>query len=159
MTKEITVRAVPVGDGPREYSVAGTRAGQWLRDFVDGALGIESIGHSLCVVSNDNGLGLRLPYNRSGFVGNFAIVKISSAGNSTSMRKKDIANASEWLKRNEHVPPLCHVCGGPGGATLFCVCLDVLVFCPACYDQLGDEMSPTQARRFGLCARCRGRSV
>ena len=158
MNKEITMLAVPVGEEPSEYSLAATSAGKWLGEFVGGAMGIESIGRSLSLVANDSGLNLRLPYNRSGFVGNFAIVKTSSAGNTTSMRRRDIADTLEWLMRNECRPPLCHVCGGPGGATLFCACRDVLIFCPACYGHLGDEMKPAQAKRFVLCERCRGRS-
>jgi hypothetical protein len=108
--------------------------------------------------ANDDGWRLGLPYNRCGFVGDFFIAKISSAGNEIAMTDKDVATAKEWLARNDHRPPLCHVCGRMGGGTLFCPCRAVLIYCVECYNRLGEVMNGTdldQKKRYGLCPRCR----
>ena len=63
-----------------------------------------------------------------------------------------------WLSRNDHRPPLCHVCGKHGGATMFCTCRDVLIYCVGCYDkcfQVMDGSDNKAKNRFALCPRCR----
>jgi hypothetical protein len=74
------------------------------------------------------------------------------------MTEKDVTTALEWLARNDHRPPLCHVCGKPGGATMFCPCRYVLIYCVACYDQVAQVMNGSNMKekeRFALCPRCR----
>src|SRR5262249_966555 len=90
--------------------------------------------------------------------GTFLIAKYSAAGNNISMTRKDIEKARLWLARNDHRPPLCHVCRKPGGATMFCPCRDVLIYCEGCYDRIGQVRkgsSRKEKERFALCRRVR----
>ena len=62
------------------------------------------------------------------------------------------------MSRNDHRPPLCHVCGKPGGATMFCRCRDVLIYCVGCYRQVFEAMAGSdtkEKKRFCMCSRCR----
>ena len=143
--------ALPLGAEPQECSIPTDPDAQygWLQEFVGGSISIHRITASLVLTFNDNGLLLRLPYNRCGFVGNVVVRKVSSAGNTLSMNPNDLETARDWLDRNECSPPVCHVCGDPGGLTMFCRCRDVLIFCVECYRKLGGDRE-----RFGLCGRC-----
>ena len=154
--KKVTVLVVPVGKEPEVRIIHHNL--ESLREIVGGDIFPQGIAPHLTVYANDDGLRLGLPYNRCGFVGDFLITKISSAGNGIAMTNKDSATAKEWLARNVHRPPLCHVCGRPGGATLFCPCRDVLIYCVGCYDRLGKVLNGDDLetkRRFCLCPRCR----
>jgi hypothetical protein len=154
--KQISVLAVPVGEEPSVRLIEPDLKS--LQEFVGGNICSQAIAPNLSLYANDDGLRRRLPYNRCGFVGNFLITKISAFGNGISMTDKDVAKAQEWLARNAHRPPLCHVCGGPGGATMFCPCRDVLIYCVGCYDRLLDVMDSedlTLRKRWSLCPRCR----
>lgn len=146
-----TILAVQRGLKPEVTEIPASDEGScdWLREFVDGSIGGIGIGGGLTLVNNDDGLARQLPYNRAGQVGNFAIQRCSDkTGKLLSLRKKDIEFALEWLDRNEHIPPLCHVCGNIGGCCLLCVCRDVLIYCPSCYYK----------HAFGKkCRRCEGK--
>jgi len=154
--KKVAVLAVPLGKEPEVRLIQPDL--ESLMEFVGGTLSGEWIAPNLTLYANDGGLQLRLPYNRCGYVGNFLIAKISSAGNEITMTDRDVAKARGWLTRNDHRPPLCHVCGRPGGTTLFCRCRDVLILCASCYDQLCKVLNAPDLetkRRFCLCSRCR----
>lgn len=145
------ILAVQHGQPPLPEEIPGTDEGSltWLQNFVGGSIGGIGIGGGLTLINNDDGLNLRLPYNRAGQVGNFAIQRFSEkTGKLLSLRQKDITYALDWLARNQHIPPLCHVCGELGGCCLLCVCRDVLIYCPSCYSK----------HAFGKkCKRCEGK--
>src|SRR5690349_3376125 len=130
MKKEVPILAVPLGEKPVVRLIPANEEGTYeaLSEFVGGTISSQVIAPRLLLIANDDGINLRLPYNRCGFVGNFLITKTSTAGNNISMRDKDIESAMQWLSRNDHRPPHCHVCGKPGGATMFCTCRDVLIY-------------------------------
>jgi hypothetical protein len=153
--KRIAVLAVPVGKEPEVQVIDNDLKS--LQEFVGGQICAQGIAPRLMLYANDDGLQLGLPYNRCGFVGNFLIATISSAGNEIAMTDKDVATAKEWLARNDHRPPFCHMCGRMGGVTLFCPCRAVLIYCVECYNLLGEVMNGTdldQKKRYGLCPRC-----
>ena len=154
--RNVSVLAVQVGQEPEVRLLHNDL--ESLQEFVGGQICVQGIAPRLTLYANDDGLRLGLPYNRCGFVGNFLIAKVSSAGNGIAMADKDVATAKEWLARNDHRPPLCHVCGRLGGVTLFCPCRDVLIYCVGCSDRLTEVMNGTDQgaqRRFCLCPRCR----
>jgi hypothetical protein len=160
MQKELSVLLVPLGGEPVVRLIPSDVESSYkmLRGFVGGSVSSQVIAPRLHLIANENGMYLRLPYNRCGFVGTFLIAKYSSAGNNVSMTGKDIERAMLWLARNDHRPPLCHVCGKPGGATMFCPCRDVLIYCVGCYDRTAQVMngsSMKEKERFALCPRCR----
>lgn len=158
--KQVSILAIPVGREPVLRFIPSTTEDRIdaLQEIVGGHFGSSAMTPHLHLYSNEDGLWHGLPYNRCGFVGNLVIVKISAAGNPISLTDKDVAKAKEWLDRNDHRPPFCHVCGKPGGTTLFCPCRDVLIYCVGCYNQLAEIMGnsdETAQRRFCLCPRCR----
>ena len=160
MKKEVSVLLVPLGGEPVVRLIPSDEEGSYeaLSEFIGGSISSQVIAPRLQLLANDDGLRLRLPYNRCGFVGNCLIAKYSNAGNNISMTEKDVATALEWLARNDHRPPLCHVCGKPGGATMFCPCRDVLIYCVDCYDRTAQVMNGSSMKeneRFALCPRCR----
>jgi hypothetical protein len=152
----ISVLHVPLGAEPEVRVIPNDY--EALQELVGGSFEGYLINPRLSLYVNGDGLARHLPYNRCGFVGSFAVGKCSTAGISLSLTDKDVATAKEWLARNDQRPPVCHVCAGPGGHTMFCTCRDVLVYCPDCMHQLatvmnGDDM--TEKMRYGLCDRCR----
>ena len=154
--RKVSVLAVPVGQEPEVRLLHHDLKS--LQEFVGGQICVQGITPHLSLYANDDGLRLGLPYNRCGFVGNLLIAKVSSAGNRIAMTDKDVATAKEWLARNDHRPPFCHMCGRMGGVTLFCPCRAVLIYCVECYNLLGEVMNGTDQgaqRRYGLCPRCR----
>jgi hypothetical protein len=160
MKKEVAVLLVPLGGEPVVRLIPSDVESSYkmLRGFVGGSISSQVIAPRLQLIANENGLYLRLPYNRCGYVGTFLIAKYSAAGNNLTMTEKDVATALEWLTRNDHYPPLCHVCGKPGGVTMFCRCRDVLIYCVDCYDRAAQVMngsSTKEKERFALCHRCR----
>jgi hypothetical protein len=160
MKKEVSVLLVPLGGEPvmRLIPAHGEGSFEALSDFVGGGVSSEMLVSRLQLIANDNGMRLRLPYNRCGFVGNFLIAKCSTAGNIIHMSDKDIEHAMSWLNRNIHRPPYCHVCGKPGGVTMFCPCRNVLMYCVDCYNQMDPILSGGDdgaMKRFALCPGCR----
>jgi hypothetical protein len=115
--KKVAVLAVPVGKEPEVRLIHHDLKS--LQEFVGGKICVQGIAPRVTLYANDDGLRLLLPYNRCGFVGNFLIAKVSSAGNEIAMTDKDVATAKAWLARNDHRSPLCHVCGRSGGTTFF----------------------------------------
>jgi hypothetical protein len=158
--KPISVLYVPLGQDPQVREIPNDYDA--LMELVGGSFEGYSITERLTLYVNGNGLLKQLPYNRAGMVGNIAIGKHSSAGISLSLTDKDVGTALEWLLRNDQRPPICHVCGGPGGHTLFCTCRDVLIYCPDCNHQLATVLNGTDKReqfRYGLCGWCRQREA
>ena len=160
--KENSILVIAVGDEPVVRFIPSKVDDQLdaLQEIIGGHFGVLDITPHLHLYSNEDGLRRGLPYNRCGFVGNLVIVKISTAGNQISLTDKDIVKAKEWLSRNDNRPPFCHVCGKPGGATLFCPCRDVLIYCVGCYNQMAEIMGSSDEaaqRRYCLCPRCRQR--
>jgi hypothetical protein len=160
MKKEVSVLLVPLGGEPVVRLIPSDVESSYeaLSEFIGGSISSQVIAPRLQLLANEEGVLRRLPYNRCGFVGNIAIAKYSTAGNNISMTEKDVATALEWLARNDHHPPLCHVCGKPGGATMFCPCRDVLIYCVGCYEQCFRVMGGSDLKaknRFALCPRCR----
>jgi hypothetical protein len=160
MKNEVSVLAVPLGKNPILRLIPSNNDGCYeaVCAIVGGGICSQEIAPRLRLIANDNGLSRRLQYNRCGHVGNLVIAKYSSAGNIILMTDKDIEVAKEWLTRNDHRPPFCHVCGKPGGVTMFCTCRDVLIYCEGCYKQCfqvmnGNDMD--EKKRFALCSRCR----
>lgn len=154
--KQVSVLAVPVGKEPEMRLIQNDLKS--LQEVVGGRICAQDIAPNLTLYANEDGIHRRLPYNCCGFVGDLLIAKISSAGNTISMTDKDIATAKEWLARNDHRPPYCHVCGRPGGVTLFCFCRDVLIYCVGCYNRLDKVINRGDLeaqKRFCLCPRCR----
>jgi hypothetical protein len=125
-----------------------------LAELTGGAFEGYPLTGRLTVYVNGNGRNLGLPYNRAGFLGDFVIGKVSSAGNPLRMLDKDVQAALQWLERNDQRPPLCQVCGRPGGTTLFCKCRDVMIYCPECYVRL--DQSP---QHYLVCGRCQGMTL
>lgn len=158
--KEVSVLAVPLGGKPVVLPIPSDVNGSYeaLKSFIGGWICSQGIAPRLQLLANEEGVLSRLPYNRCGFVGNIVIAKYSIGGNNISMTEKDIELAMSWLSRNDHRPPLCHVCGKHGGATMFCTCRDVLIYCVGCYDkcfQVMDGSDNKAKNRFALCPRCR----
>lgn len=145
----VKVVAVRVGQEPQVESIDSSLEG--FQEFVGGSIGGSCLVNRVSIIANDDGLHLQLPYNRAGMVGDFFFCKHHHQGKEIDMKPNDIAWVLGWLKRNDHRPPRCHICGGHGGATLFCPCRNVLIYCVACYSQLLDHL---RERRWTTCDEC-----
>jgi hypothetical protein len=158
--KDATILLVPVGGEPELKTVERDvdSSSEFMGRWVGGTIASNDIGHRLHLICNDDGLALRLPYNRAGMVGPLLVGKYSPWGNLVSMSDADVAVAKAWLAHNDHRPPLCHVCGQPSGTTLFCPCRNVLIFCPPCAGRLEEVLrgDTKEMERFCVCERCRG---